>query len=424
MNTPAPLRIVTFSTLYPNAAQPAHGLFVEQRLRQLVATGGVEVRVLAPVPWFPFRAPCFGQYARFAAAPRQEERHGLPVAHPRYLLLPKIGMLLAPLLLALGAWPTLRRWQREGWQFQLIDAHYYYPDGVAAALLARWFNVPLTITARGSDLNRIGEYRWPRRMMRWASTVAGASIGVCQALVERLVALGGQRDKTRVLRNGVDLELFSPVPMAVARGIVGGPPQGRRLVCVAALVPVKGHRLLLEALAGLPDWHLDLVGAGPLEAALRQQVAVLGLGARVRLLGAVAQDQLKFHFAAADVTVLASVSEGWPNVLLESMACGTPVVASRVGGVPEVVQAAAAGELFESGSVVALRAALDRLLARQGTVPATVAAADTAESDADAMSECTLRAATRRYAMGFGWAATSEGQRSLFLELIGQARHA
>ena len=393
-----PLRVVTFSTLYPNAATPGHGPFVEQRLCKLVESGGVEARVLAPVPWFPFKSARFGTYARYAAAPRREQRHGLPVEHPRYLVVPKIGMWLAPLLLALGAWPTLRRWRREGWHFQLIDAHYYYPDGVAAALLARWMDVPLAITARGSDVNLIGEMYWPRRMMRWASRVAGASIGVSRALVERLVAMGVAPDSTRVLRNGVDLQRFHPVPQAEARQRVGGPLHGPRLVCVAALVPVKCHALVLRALCELPDWHLDLVGVGPLEGSLRQLAQQLGVAARVRFVGRVEPDELKLHFSAADLSVLASSNEGWPNVLLESLACGTAVVASRVGGIPEVITSPAAGSLFESGSVAEFVTAVQALAAKLG--------------------DAAHRAEARHYACGFSWDATCEGQRRLFVELV------
>jgi len=393
-----PLRVVTFSTLYPNATMPGHGPFVEQRLRKLVESGGIEARVLAPLPWFPFKAARFGTYARYAAAPRREQRYGLPVEHPRYLVVPKIGMWFAPLLLALGAWPTLRRWRREGWQFQLIDAHYYYPDGVAAALLARWMNVPLAITARGSDVNLIGEMYWPRRMMRWASRVAGASIGVSRALVERLLAMGVAPGATRVLRNGVDLQCFHPVPQAEARQRVGGPLHGPRMVCVAALVPVKCHALVLRALCALPDWHLDLVGTGSLEASLQQLAKHLGVAARVRFVGRVEQDELKFHFSAADLSVLASSNEGWPNVLLESMACGTAVVASRVGGIPEVITNPAAGRMFEPGSVA-------------GFVTAV-------QAQAMALGNATHRSEARHYACGFSWDATCEGQRRLFVELV------
>ncbi|HEX9173229.1 MAG TPA: glycosyltransferase family 4 protein, partial [Telluria sp.] len=146
------MKILTFSTLFPNSEKPGHGIFVETRLRHLVASGQVEARVVAPVPWFPSAHPRFGQYARQARVPRAELRHGIAVSHPRYPVLPKIGMNVAPLLLAQAVKPAIARLLDEGFDFDLIDAHYFYPDGVAAAMLARHFNKPLVITARGSDI--------------------------------------------------------------------------------------------------------------------------------------------------------------------------------------------------------------------------------------------------------------------------------
>ena len=143
------MKILTFSTLFPNSEKPGHGIFVETRLRHLVGSGQVQSRVVAPIPWFPSTNPRFGNYARFAKAPRHEVRHGIEVAHPRYPVLPKVGMSVAPFLLAQAVKPAIGRLIDEGYDFDLIDAHYFYPDGVAAAMLARHFNKPLVITARG-----------------------------------------------------------------------------------------------------------------------------------------------------------------------------------------------------------------------------------------------------------------------------------
>lgn len=401
MSPSRPLRVLTFSTLYPNAASPGHGPFVEQRLRKLVEWGGVEARVMAPVPWFPSTNPRFGEYARFAAAPRSEERHGVTVAHPRYLVLPKVGMWLTPLTLALAALPTLRRWQREGWDFDLIDAHYYYPDGVAAALLARWLRKPLTVTARGSDLNLIARMSVPRRMIRWAARVADASVGVCQALADRLREIGVPPERVHVLRNGVDVQRFFPVPQTEARARIGGPIEGRRLVAVGGLVAWKGQALLLEALRELPGWHLDVVGRGPLEPMLRARAEALGIAKRVRFIGAVAQEELPYHFSAADLSVLASEREGWANVLLESMACGTPVVASAVGGTPEVVTSPAAGALFEPRTAAALRT--------------TIGAYHPLRPSPEEV---------RRHAESFGWDETSRAQFTLFQRIVESRSHA
>ena len=155
------MRTLLFSTLYPSSERPGHGIFVETRLRELLKTGRVETRVMAPVPWFPWRSTRFVERAAMARTPRRETRHGIDVQHPRYALLPKLGMSSAPLALALGARRAVQRLLDEGFDFDLIDAHYCYPDGVAAALLARWFKKPLVITARGSDVNLIAEQALP-----------------------------------------------------------------------------------------------------------------------------------------------------------------------------------------------------------------------------------------------------------------------
>src|SRR5206468_2722047 len=122
-----PMRILSFTTLYPNAMQPIHGVFVENRLRHLAAAGA-EVKVVAPVPWFPFAGPWAGRYARYAGVPQREKRHGLDVLHPRYPTIPKIGMTIAPILLALSQRPVIAKLLAEGYDFDLIDAHYFYPD--------------------------------------------------------------------------------------------------------------------------------------------------------------------------------------------------------------------------------------------------------------------------------------------------------
>lgn len=147
-----PIRLLTFSTLYPNAARPNHGVFVENRLRQLLASGEAVSTVLAPIPYFPSSAPCFGEWARYAAAPAAETRNGIEVLHPRYLAIPKIGMSVAPFLLYRAMIPVLRRLLASGRRFDAIDAHYFYPDGVAAVWLGRYFRLPVVVTARGSDV--------------------------------------------------------------------------------------------------------------------------------------------------------------------------------------------------------------------------------------------------------------------------------
>jgi len=396
---PRKLRVLTFSTLYPSSVRPGHGIFVETRLRELIASGQIESRVVAPVPWFPSTDARYGEYALMAKTPAREHRNGIEVLHPRYGLLPKIGMSLAPLGLYLGAKAAVQHLLDEGFEFDVIDAHYYYPDGVAAAMLARHFKKPLTITARGTDLNLIPEYTLPRKMMQWAARTAQASIGVCSALVDVLRGWNIPEERLHVMRNGVDLQRFRPAPPAQVReelGLQGSP----LLMSVGYLIERKGHHLAIEALAHLlprfPNARLVIVGEGPERKNLQELAEKLGAARHLSMPGAQPNAELYRWYSAADIFILASSREGWANVLLESMACGTPVVATDIWGTPEVVSDPVAGRLVKQRTGQAFAHELEQLLA--------------------AMPD---RAAVRRFAEGFSWAATTQAQLDLFNRLSG-----
>jgi glycosyltransferase involved in cell wall biosynthesis len=388
------MKILLFSSLFPSAVRPIHGIFVETRLRELVKTGQVQAKVVAPVPWFPSSAPRFGEYAQFAATPRFEHRNGLDVHHPRYLLLPKVGMNLAPYTMALGALATVKRLQREGFDFDLIDAHYYYPDGVAAGLLAKWLGKPFFVTARGTDLNLIPQYLFPRKLILKTAAQATGSIGVCQALMDTLAQLGADTTKLHTLRNGVDLERFVPELREAARSRLGLNPQGQYLLSVGHLIERKGHHIAIEAVAQMSGVTLLIAGSGPEEGALKALATRLGVASRVHWAGVVPQTELKWWYSAADALTLCSSREGWANVLLEAMACGTPVIATNIWGTPEVVSTPAAGRLMEQRDAPSLARAWHKL-----------------------QSDLPNREATRLHAETFSWDETTTGQLELFQAL-------
>ena len=389
------LRLLTFSTLYPNAARPNHGVFVENRLRHLVASGEAASIVVAPVPYFPSSAPMFGEWAVNARAPSREERHGLTVLHPRYPVIPKIGMAVSPWLLYRAALPFVRRLRARGMAVDAIDAHYVYPDGVAAVWLGRRLGLPVVVTARGTDINDIPRHAVPRRLIQGAMAGASALIAVSAALKAAMVALGASEQDVTVLRNGVDIDIFRPpTDRAGLRARLG--LSRPTLLSVGHLIERKGHHLVVRAMAGLAGCDLLIVGEGPERRHLTALVAELGLGDRVRLLGARPHQEMAGFYGAADALVLASSREGWANVLLESMACGTPVVATNIWGNPEVVRCAEAGKTTERGAD-AIAAAVAALLA-----------------------DPPARAATRAYAEGFSWDETTAGQLALFRRVLGR----
>jgi teichuronic acid biosynthesis glycosyltransferase TuaC len=390
----APLRLLTFSTLFPNAEQPNHGIFVENRLRHLVATGEAVAVVLAPVPFFPLASPRFGTWARYARVPPVETRHGLAIHHPRFLAIPRVGMSVAPSLLYWASFRAVRRLIAAGQKFDLIDAHYLYPDGVAAVRLGAALGLPVVLTARGSDVTQLPDFATPRRLIRDAISRADGLVGVSAALRDRLFSLGAPPGRTVVLRNGIDTDVFCPpADRAAARVALG--LTGRTLISVGGLIERKRHHLTIEALKRLPGTALLIVGEGPERAALAGQIAAAGLSDRARLVGPVPHARLPAYYGAADASVLASSREGWANVLLESMACGTPVIATDILGNSEVVRAPEAGLIVRENTAEGIAEAARALFA--------------APPD---------RAATRRYAEGFGWGDTSRGQLALFREAM------
>ncbi|HVO89671.1 MAG TPA: glycosyltransferase family 4 protein [Casimicrobiaceae bacterium] len=393
------MKVVVLSGLYPNTAQPTRGLFIEHRVKHLGAASDVELRVVAPVPWFPFKNPRFGRYAVQARAPRSDTRGAIPVLYPRYPAIPKIGMNSAPALLAAALLAPLHRLLTQ-FHFEVIDAYYLYPDGVAAALLGQRLHKPVVMTALGSDVNIVPRYRGPRRMIRWATRHAVRVTTVSQALKTRLLELGVPDDRIVPILHGVDQDLFRPPEdRASLRARLG--VTRRSLLSVDNLIELKGHHLAIAALADLPDTELYIAGQGADEAALRKLAVRLGVADRVRMLGALDQAQLAAWYGAADALVLASSNEGIPNVVMEAMACGTPVIATAVGGIPEVVSTAEAGVLMPERSSAALVRAVQQFQGRPRN-----------------------RAATRRHAERFSWQKTAEDHMRVLEGAVGDGARA
>jgi teichuronic acid biosynthesis glycosyltransferase TuaC len=330
-----------------------------------------------------------------AEAPASEIRHGIAIRHPRYPVIPKIGMSVAPWLLFRTMVPQVERLLAEGHRFDAIDAHYLYPDGVAATWIGRRFGLPVVMTARGTDVNLIPRYRIPRRLIEGAIRDASALIAVSAALKDVLIDLGAPDEKVTVLRNGVETDLFRPPKdrpaVRTALGL-----KGPALISVGGLIERKGHHRTIAAMCQLPGFELLIVGEGPERHRLAGLIGDYGLADRVRLLGPRPHRELPALYGAADASVLASSREGWANVLLESMACGTPVVAANIWGNPEVVRAPAGGVIYEPNTPDGIAAAVRRLFANLPD-----------------------RAATRAYAEPFSWDETTAGQLALFRRIMG-----
>lgn len=393
------MRILTLTTLYPNAAAPSHGVFVENRLRAFIDRHAAEARVIAPVPWFPFSGGWAGRYAAYARTPYAEIRRGLEVTHPRYAIPPKIGMTYAARALERCFYRAASNVLESGWDFDLIDAHYLYPDGVAAVRVARRLGKPVVVTARGADVNLLPHFPRQRTMILEAACAADGVICVAAALKEELIKLGAPPEKIVVARNGVDLALFRPLDRDGVRARLG--LSGKVIASVGHLIERKGHHLVIEALTALPEATLIVVGGGEEATSLRRLAHKLGVGDRVRFLGALRHEELVDIYNAADVLALASSREGWPNVLLEAMACGTQAVATPVWGSVEVVNAPAAGRLAKARTSEAMAEALRA-----------------------ALEDPPRREETRAFAEKYSWDETSDTARRVYDAAIKRGRAA
>lgn len=353
------LRVLVFTTVFPNQAQPVHGLFVAERIKHLARVA--DLRVLAPVPWYPWIR---------GGVPRRERLGDLMIERPTFRYVPRLFKALDGLFLFLSSVATARRIRRE-FDFDLIDAHFAYPDGFAAMLLGRLFRRPVCVTLRGTIIP-LSTDPLRRALCDWTIRRAARVIAVAKNLADRARQGGVPEARISVVANGVDGERFRPQARNVARSSLGLPADGHLLVSVGHLSRRKGfHRVLLalpELFRKFPDLRLAIVGGpgGELDNGpeLKALAGELGITERVIFTGAQPPDRVAWWLNAADVVVLASEFEGCPNVVLEAMACGRPVVATKVGHVDQMVPPYAGILLDDPEDLAALARALREALQR------------------------------------------------------------
>jgi glycosyltransferase involved in cell wall biosynthesis len=364
------LRVLTLSSLFPDASRPNFGIFVEQQTRGLASLPDIELRVVAPLGVPPWPLSALGRYRPLAELPHEEQWRGLHVYRPRFVNLPGTGGRFHAQLLARAVAPLLARIRRD-FPFDLIDAEFFFPDGPAGVQLGRRFGVPVSIKARGSDIHRWAHRPSTAPQVIAAGKAAQGLLAVSAAMRRDMIALG-LPEHVAVSLTGVDQTRFAPRDRAAAKAKFG--ITGPLVVSLGALIPIKGHDITIEAVAGLPGVSLLIAGLGPERARLEAQIAGLGLGDRVRLLGPVPHAEIPELLGAADVMALASSSEGLANAWVEALASGTPIVIPDVGGAREVLLDESAGRIVDR-TPDAFRAAIAELIAHPLPTEPVVAAA-------------------------------------------------
>jgi glycosyltransferase involved in cell wall biosynthesis len=362
------VRVLAITKIFPNAAEPLSAPFNRQQFAALAQRCDLEV--MATIPWFPGAGLLarWSSAGKLAAVPRRDHIAGISVSHPRTLFVPRLAHSAWGPLYAASIAPAVHRHRGK---VDLVLGSWAYPDGFAAVLAARALGVPCVVKLHGSDINLLTKLPGPRRLIRWTLTRAAHVVAVSRALAEEVVALGVARDRVTVVLNGVDSELFRPRDRAAARAELGLGP-GPLALYVGNLKPEKGVLDLVAAwskvAASVPDAALAVVGGGPMRGELEA-----ALPPRATLYGSQPLGAIPTWLAACDVLVLPSHVEGTPNVVLEALACGRRVVASAVGGVPDLITSPTLGALVPSRDPVALAAGLTQAL-RTPYAPETVAA--------------------------------------------------
>ncbi len=325
------MRIAVLTSLYPGPPKPFEGIFAERRWVGMLERGH-DVSVVQPLPLTP--GPFRASWREMAAMPGEEVRAGIRIQRPRYLHLPGRARYNAKAFANKGTSVIC-----AGARPEIVVADYAWPAAASAPLL-KAVGLPLVVSGRGSDVLQVaGEAGLKEELVSFLAQAKGWC-GVSQDLVDALDRLGGRGQHGHLVPNGVDLETFRPQERSASRRALGETQDGRLVVCCGHLIPRKDPLLSLATFvsgAAQTD-RLVFLGRGALETELRERVAAEGLGERVRVIGEVQPSELASWYGAADALLLTSRREGRPNVVLEALASGRPVLATAAGGTAELLQ--------------------------------------------------------------------------------------
>ncbi len=357
------MRALIITKIFPNSVERLSSPFNRRQFAELSKL--CEVEVLATIPWFPGAAALqrWSPAGRLSSVPAEESIDGMRARHRRFVFLPKIGHGIAGPLYAASLATTALRYRNR---VDVVLGAWAYPDGFASVAVAQMLGVPCVVKLHGSDMNVVARMRGPRQALKWALPRASRVVAVSRPLADRAIELGVSPGRIDIVLNGIDREIFRPADRADARRQLGLDPATKIVLYVGHLKETKGVFDLLHAfkLRGdeLSGVKLVLVGGGAEATACRALSEQLGVAAT--FVGEQPHERIPLWFAAADVLTLPSWNEGMPNVVVEALACGRPVVATAVGGIPDVVKGDG-GELVPPRDPQALGTALARTLAKQ-----------------------------------------------------------
>ena len=387
------MRVLAITKIFPNRLEPLSAPFNRQQFAALARY--CELEVLASIPWFP-GARAFARWSgagKLYGVPNHDLIEGLSVRHPRFLFVPKIGHSIAGPLYAASLGAQVLKYKNK---VDIVLGSWAYPDGFAAVVLAQLLGVPAVVKLHGSDMNVVARLPGPRKRLAWALPRAARVIAVSQPLARAAEDLGVESERIAVVPNGIDTSRFHPAERAFARKLLGLDLAGPLVLYVGRVERNKGVFELVQAFQRMAtqrsDVRLAIVGDGP--ALFECKRRLLPFSNRVTFAGARPHQQIPAWLAACDVFTLPSWNEGMPNVVLEAIACGRRVVATRVGAIPDILHCELLGEVVSPRAPEDLAAALERALATPYDPTAVRAAAKIIDWDESARGiEANLRAA-------------------------------
>jgi len=332
------LKVLLVTNLYPNQFEPTRGIFTEQIVKHLRVNH--EVEVVAPLPWFPSFISKIKKTSHIIL-PNSCYHNDVKVYHPTYIVIPKVGRWLYGIFFFLGIFNTLRKIKKT-FKPDVINVHWMYPDGFGTVLAARLLGIPVVTHSLGCDINESATYPSRRFFIRLALKWANFNISVSEELKHKTIQLGSDPSRSATVMNGVNPDLFQPKDKKILRQKLSLPEDKVIFLYAGNFNIEKGLEVLIRAFSEMEMEHdnarLLVVGSGPLEVKINTVVDELNVAKKIIFVGRITHDKVPDYLAAADFLCLPSLREGCPNIVLEALSTGTPVLSSRVGAVPEMLK--------------------------------------------------------------------------------------
>lgn len=352
------MKILILSRQFPNNIEPIRGIFLKEEV--LVLGQQCSIKVIAPVSWHPLMV-FTRQGRRLLKISSKEIVSGIEVFHPRCIAVPLISRPINWLFYFLRVLFLLRNLKKI-FNPQIFYIHFAYPDGVAGVLLAKLFKKPAIVVVRGSDINIMTKSLFTRFMIKYSLKNASQIMSVSNDLTEKVLRLGVKKEKIITIPRGVDFEKFSLLNKECCRKYLEVPLNKKIILYVGSLIKIKGVNTLVEAMKHLnedyPDLVLVILGSGVLVKKLKKQVEINNLKHVIKFYGQILHKDMPQWLNACDLLCLPSHNEGTPTIILESLACGVPVVASNVGGIPEIIKNGKNGFIVNPKAPIELKKAI------------------------------------------------------------------